>query len=159
MKIKQHIIFLGLGSNVGDKKKNLEKAVSKLKEEISDIKISKFYETEPWGYRDQDKFLNAAVSGKTFLTSLELLRFVKLIEKKIGRIKRFKWGPREIDIDILFYDDLIYKDSSVEIPHPNLWERKFVLEPLMDLDPNFIHPIFKKTVRQLYEKLSITTSL
>ena len=159
MKIKQHIIFLGLGSNVGDKKKNLEKAVSKLKEEISDIKISKFYETEPWGYTQQDRFLNAAICGKTFLTSLELLRFVKLIEKKIGRIKRFKWGPREIDIDILFYDDLIYKDSSVEIPHPNLWERKFVLEPLMDLDPNFIHPIFKKTVRQLYEKLSITTSL
>lgn len=153
MKIKQHTIFFGLGSNVGDKKQNLEKAISKLSKKISDIQVSKFYETEPWGYTEQDKFLNAAIRGKTFLAPSELLQFIKLIEKEVGRVKRFKWGPREIDIDILFYDDLIYKDNFLTIPHPFLQEREFVLKPLLDLDPNFVHPVFKRTVHQLYEKL------
>lgn len=153
MKTKQHIIFLGLGANVGDKKQNLEEAIDKLREKIFDIQVSKFYETEPWGYTEQDKFLNAAIRGKTFLSPSELLEFIKLVEKKIGRVKRFKWGPREIDIDILFYDDLAYKDDFLTIPHPFIQERKFVLEPLLDLDPNLIHPVFKKTVRQFYEKL------
>lgn len=152
MKTK-HTVFLGLGANVGDKKKNLNKAIVKLKEKISDIHVSKFYETEPWGYENQDKFLNAAIGGTTFLSPNDLLKFVKQIEKEVGRVERFKWGPREIDIDILFYDSLIYKDNSLIIPHPFLHERKFVLEPLMDLDSNFIHPVFKKTIRQLYEKL------
>lgn len=153
MKINQHIIFLGLGSNVGDKKQNLEKTISKLRERISDIKVSKFYETEPWGYTEQDKFLNAAICGKTSLSPSELLEFIKLVENKIGRIKRFKWGPREIDIDMLFYDDLVYKDKSITIPHPFLQEREFVLKPLVDLAPNFVHPVFKETVGQLYERI------
>ena len=148
-----YTIFLGLGSNVGDKKKNLEKTVEKLREKILNINVSKFYETEPWGYTQQDKFLNAAIRGKTFLSPSQLLKFIKLIEKELGRVKRFKWGPREIDIDILFYDDLVHKDNFITIPHPFIQERKFVLEPLMDLDPNFIHPVFKQTVRQLHEKL------
>lgn len=153
MKTNMYTIFLGLGSNVGDKKKNLEKTIEKLREKISDINISKFYETEPWGYTQQDKFLNAAIRGKTFLSPSKLLKFIKLIEKELGRVKRFKWGPREIDIDILFYDNLVFKDNVITIPHPFIQERKFVLEPLMDLDPSFIHPVFKQTVRQLYEKL------
>lgn len=155
MKTNQHAIFLGLGSNVGDKKQNLEKAISELSKKISDILISKFYETEPWGYIKQDKFLNAAISGKTSFSPSELLGFIKLVEKKIGRIERFKWGPREIDIDILFYDDLIYKNNLLTIPHPFLQDREFVMKPLVNLDPNFIHPVFKKTVLQLYEKLCI----
>lgn len=153
MKTKQHVVFLGLGANVGDKKKNLEKAIEKLKKEISDIQVSKFYETEPWGYKNQDKFLNAAIRGTAFLSPSNLLKLIKLIEKEVGRIEKFKWGPREIDIDILFYDNLVHKDDSLIVPHPFLQERKFVLEPLMDLDPNFIHPVFKQTVSQLYEKL------
>jgi len=153
MKTNQNVIFLGLGTNVGNKKKNLDKAIRKLKEKVSNIRVSKFYETEPWGYENQDKFLNAAVSGVTKLSPSELLQFVKQIEKEVGRVERFKWGPREIDIDILFYNDLMYEDSSLVIPHPFLHERKFVLEPLMDLDPNFIHPLFKQTISQLYEKL------
>lgn len=155
MKTKQHIIFLGLGTNMGDKKKNLEKTIEKLKERISDIQVSKFYETEPWGYTKQDKFLNAAIRGTTFLSPSELLKFIKKVEEKIGRVERFKWGPREIDIDILFYDDMVSKDDSLTIPHPFLQERKFVLEPLMDLDPDFIHPVSKQTVRHLYKKLPI----
>ena len=153
MKTK-HIIFLGLGANVGDKKQNLEQAIAELKEKISDIRVSKFYETEPWGYKNQDKFLNAAIRGTTSFTPSSLLKFVKQIEKVVGRVERFKWGPREIDIDILFYEDLIYKDPNLKIPHPFLHDRKFVLGPLMDLDPDLIHPVFKKTVRQLYEKFS-----
>lgn len=153
MKTNQHIAFLGLGTNVGDKKKNLKEAIEKLQEKISNIQVSKFYETEPWGYKNQDKFLNAAIRGTTFLSPSDLLKLIKFIEKEVGRVERFKWGPREIDIDILFYDDLIYKNNSLTIPHPFLQERGFVLKPLVDLDPNFVHPIFKKTVRQLYEKL------
>lgn len=153
MKTNQHIAFLGLGTNVGDKKKNLKEAIGKLQEKISNIQVSKFYETEPWGYKNQDKFLNAAIRGTTFLSPSDLLKLIKFIEKEVGRVERFKWGPREIDIDILFYDDLIYKNNFLTIPHPFLQEREFVLKPLVDLDPNFVHPIFKKTVRQLYEKL------
>lgn len=144
-----HKVFLGLGANVGDKKKNLEKAIELLSEKIINIQSSKFYETEPWGYKEQDNFFNAAIRGKTPLLPIELLKFVKDVETRVGRIERFKWGPREIDIDILFYDDLIYKDSDLQIPHPHLHERDFVLKPLMDLDPNFIHPIFKKTIRHI----------
>lgn len=153
MKINQHIIFLGLGANVGDKKKNLKKAIDLLNENIINIKLSKFYETEPWGYEDQDNFLNIAIRGKTSLLPIELLKFVKDVEKKVGRIERFKWGPREIDIDILFYDDLIYKDSDLQIPHPYLHERDFALSPLMDLDPNLVHPILKRTIRHIRSRV------
>jgi len=151
----RHIVFLGLGSNIGNKKQNLENAIKKLGEKISGIQASKFYETEPWGFVNQDKFLNAVIIGRTNLCPSQLLKFVKQIEQAVGRVERFKWGPREIDIDILFYDDLVYKDDFLIIPHPFIQERKFVLEPLLDLDPNFVHPIFKKTVRQLHEKLSL----
>lgn len=144
-----HEVFLGLGANVGDKKKNLEKAIELLSEKIINIQSSKFYETEPWGYKEQDNFLNAAIRGKTSLLPIELLKFVKDVETRVGRIERFKWGPREIDIDILFYDDLIYKDSDLQIPHPRLHKRDFVLKPLIDLDPNFVHPIFKRTIRHI----------
>lgn len=144
-----HKVFLGLGANVGDKKKNLEKAIGLLSEKIINIQSSKFYETEPWGYKEQDNFLNAAIRGETSLLPIELLKFVKDVETRVGRIERFKWGPREIDIDILFYDDLIFKNEDIEIPHPRLHERDFVLKPLMDLDPNFVHPIFKKTIRHI----------
>jgi len=150
----QKRVFLGLGANVGDKKANIKKAIGYLSENVSDIKLSPIYETKPWGYEKQDNFLNAAVSGKTSLSPSQLLKFVKDAEKKVGRIKRFKWGPREIDIDILFYDDLIYKDDDVVIPHPHLHERDFVLKPLMDLDPNFVHPVFKEKVCELYKALS-----
>lgn len=145
-----HKVFLGLGANVGDKKKNLEKAIELLSEKIINIQSSKFYETEPWGYKEQDKFLNAAVMGATSLSPFELLKFVKGIEKKIGRIERFKWGPREIDIDILFYDNIFYKKNNLEIPHPRLHERDFVLKPLMELDEKFIHPVLQKSIKELF---------
>lgn len=148
-----HKVFLGLGANVGDKKANIKKAIELLKEKIANIAVASIYETKPWGYKEQDNFLNTAIKGNTRLSPSELFKFVKDIEKKLGRIKRFKWGPREIDIDVLFYNDKIYKDHNLEIPHSRLHERDFVLKPLMNLEPEFIHPIFKRTIKQLHSEL------
>lgn len=148
-----HKVFLALGANVGNKKKNLKEAIKFLSEKIENIKVAQIYETKPWGFKEQGNFLNTALKGDTSLSPLQLLKFVKDIERKIGRIKRFKWGPREIDIDILFYDSLMFGNKILEIPHPRLHERDFVLKPMMDLDPNFIHPKLKKTIRKLYAEL------
>lgn len=154
MRNNPHVIFLGLGSNVGDKKRNINLAIKLLQEKIKDVNIAPMYESKPVGYKNQANFLNTALKGTTSLSPLELLNFIKEIEEKVGRIKRFRWGPREIDIDILFYGNLVYKDDKVEIPHPRLWERDFVLKPLTDLDPDFTHPGFKKTIEELYKNFS-----
>lgn len=153
-----HTVFLGLGANVGDKKENIKRAIQLLSEKIDQLVVASIYETKPWGYKEQDNFLNTAIKGISPLSPIELFKFVKDVEARVGRIKRFKWGPREIDIDILFYDDLVYKNHILEIPHPRLNERDFVLKPLIDLDPEFVHSVFKKTVRQLYKKLSAKDS-
>ncbi len=152
MKKTRHI-FLGLGANVGDKKKNIQKAVTLLAEKIENITSAPLYETKPWGYTEQGNFLNTVVYGTTSLSPTDLLRFLKETEQNIGRVWRFRFGPREIDIDILFYDDVILNESALQIPHPRLQGRDFVLKPLMDLDPNFTHPVLKKTIKQLYDEL------
>lgn len=146
-------VFLGLGSNVGDRLLNLNKAIEILSDKIEILKTSKIYETKPVGVENQPDFLNMAVMGQTVLDYLSLFEFVKDVEKQVGRVYRYRWGPREIDIDILFFNDLIYKSQDLEIPHPRLHEREFVLKPLMDLQPDFIHPVFKKSIRELYEDL------
>ena len=147
-------IFLGLGSNLGDKKKNIYKAIELLKEKISGVTLTKFYETEPQYYKKQDTFINTVMSGYTDESPQELLKFVKEVERRVGRQERFRYGPREVDVDILFYDDQVYKDEGLTIPHPLLQEREFVLKPFMDLEPDFKHPILKKTIKQLYESLT-----
>jgi 2-amino-4-hydroxy-6-hydroxymethyldihydropteridine diphosphokinase len=148
-----HRVFLALGSNVGDKTAHVERAILLLKEKIVDLRSAKMYQTKPWGYEAQDDFVNTVVEGQTDLSPQELFRFVKEVEKQVGRIERFKWGPREIDIDILFYDDLVVKEDHLKIPHPHLQEREFVLLPLLDTAPEFVHPIFRKTVKELYGDL------
>jgi 2-amino-4-hydroxy-6-hydroxymethyldihydropteridine diphosphokinase len=145
-----HTIFLALGSNVGDKVSNLEQAILLLEKHVSDIKKAQLYQTKPVGYEQQDNFVNTAVAGQTDLTPEELFLFVKEIEKQVGRIERFRWGPREIDIDILFYDDLILKNETLQIPHPRLHERDFVVRPLMDLAPQLRHPILQQTIAELW---------
>ncbi len=146
-------IFLGLGSNVGDRKSYIKKAIFFLKQKIKNIKSAPIYKSRAYGFKNQEYFLNTAVSGYTDLPPEELLKFIKDVEKKVGRVYRFHWGPREIDIDILFYGDLIYKSDNLVIPHPYIHERDFVLKPLCDLECNFKHPELNKTIYQLLKEI------
>lgn len=151
--MSKKVIFLGLGSNLGDRQKNIQMAIEYLKEKIEVEKISKIVETEPYGYTDQPKFLNCCLMAKTELLPTDLLDFVLGVEEKMGRKRLFKWGPRNIDIDILFYDAEIINQENLKIPHPELHKREFVLLPLIEIAPNFVHPVFKKTVLELYKEL------
>lgn len=147
-------IFLALGSNVGDRAKYIGDAVALLGEKIDDVRSAPVYESKAVGYTDQPDFLNTVIEGFTALSPEELLNFTQATEKKVGRIPRFRWGPREIDIDILFYDDLVIKSDRLQIPHPRLQERHFVLVPLQNLVPDFTHPSLSKTVQEMLEALS-----
>jgi 2-amino-4-hydroxy-6-hydroxymethyldihydropteridine diphosphokinase len=144
-----HHIFLALGSNIENRKQHIETAIILLREKVSDITVAPLYETKPRYFEDQQNFLNTVLSGYTDLEPRELLHFTQTVQKEVGRVERFRNGPREIDIDILFYDDLMYKDEELEIPHPRLQERDFVLQPFAGINPDFSHPILKKTIREL----------
>lgn len=148
-----HTVFLALGANIGNKKKNIIDAISLLEKEVQQITVAKLYETKPMYHEDQENFLNTVVRGLTNLSPEELLHIAQKIEKQIGRVKRFRNGPREIDIDILFYDKLIFTSTTLQIPHPRIAEREFVLEPLMDLDSQFVHPVLQKNIQELMEQL------
>jgi len=148
-----HTIFLALGSNVGNKEQNISQAISLLKKKIVITDEAALYTTKPMYFEDQDQFVNTALKGQTRLSLHDTLQYVKDIEKQVGRKKRFRNGPREIDIDILFYERLVYKDEIVEVPHPRIAERDFVLRPLTDIDPDFIHPIFKISITELLQRL------
>lgn len=139
-------VFLGIGSNIGDKEDNIRKAVVMIKEKCKILKSSSLYETEPVGYKEQDWFLNCAVEIETKLEPLELLDFLQSIEKKLKRAKTIKNGPRTIDLDILFYGDKIVNEANLVIPHPRLHERLFVLEPLKEIASGFVHPVLKKRI-------------
>ncbi|MCX8026400.1 MAG: 2-amino-4-hydroxy-6-hydroxymethyldihydropteridine diphosphokinase [Thermodesulfovibrionales bacterium] len=146
--------MLGIGSNQGDRQGNIDKAIEHLSRMgISINKISGYYDTEPWGYTNQPRFLNVAVSGHTDLTPDELLNVSKGIEQDIGRTATFRWGPRVIDIDILLYGDMIINKEDIVIPHPFMDKREFVLKPLSEILPDIIHPIRKKTIKELLEEL------
>ncbi|MFH1541059.1 MAG: 2-amino-4-hydroxy-6-hydroxymethyldihydropteridine diphosphokinase [Elusimicrobiota bacterium] len=143
-------IFLGLGSNKGNRKKNILNSIKLLEESGQKIlQLSSLRETKPYGYKKQNSFLNAVVKLKTKLLPSELLKCCKKIEKKIGRTKNFKWGPREIDIDILFFGKKIIKNKKFTIPHSDLHNRDFVLIPLAEIDKNFVHPVLKKRISEI----------
>ena len=134
------VAYLGLGSNMGDKKKYLHRALQLLNQEDK-IKISNcssFYETEPWGYENQDVFMNIVIEIETQLTPLELLQNCQKIEQKLDRVREFKWGPRTMDIDILLYDDEMIETTKLKIPHPYLLERDFTVLPLAEIAPNLV---------------------
>ncbi len=143
-------VFLGLGSNRGDRKKNISKAIKLLEKSGQKVlRVSSLRETKPYGYKKQKKFLNAVVKLKTKLLPLELLKLCKKIEKKIGRTESFRWGPREIDIDILFFGEKTIKNKKLTIPHGDLHNRTFALQPLTEIAPNFVHPVLKKRVSEI----------
>ena len=144
------IIYISIGSNIGDREENCRKAIKLLKENgIALKRESSLYETEPWGVKNQPKFINMAIEVETDKEPEELLRVLKEIEIEIGRKETVKWGPRVIDLDIIFYDDLILKTENLEIPHPLLHERDFVLKPLCEIAPEKKHPVTGKMVKEM----------
>lgn len=151
------IAYLCLGSNSGDRLKLIEQAISllNLAQDIKIIRNSALYETEPWGVKDQNWFLNMAVEVKTSLSPHDLLLKCMSIEKMLGRNRENerRWGERTIDIDIIFYDKEVLKTDILTIPHPRMHERAFVLVPLLELIPDFVHPVLNKSVTELYDDL------
>lgn len=150
-----HEAYISIGSNIGDKEKNLIEAINNL-EDIKGIiidKVSSFIKTEPWGLKEQDEFLNGAIKIKTVLSPRELMEVLLNIEKTMKRERIVKWGPRIIDLDIIFYDDLVTDDEYITIPHPRMEDREFVLKPLLEIAPNKVHPLTKKRIFKMIEEL------
>ena len=145
----EHIVYLALGSNLGNRRLNLKTAINNLTPQMKLKKKSYVYETPPWGFADQPAFLNQVVIVETYEEPKRLLKHIKRLEIALGRIPNFKNGPRLIDIDILFYDDLILDTVPLVIPHPRLHERAFVLVPLADIAPDLVHPVLHKSVKEM----------
>lgn len=146
----QAIAYIGLGSNLGDKIHNCRQALQEL---VSRgcllVNRSSWYQTQPWGFEEQDWFVNGVAEVRTDLAPHELLSTCKEIEARLGRQENGRWGPRAIDIDILFYNNLMLSLPNLEIPHPRLHQRNFVLIPLLEIAPQVLHPVLKQSVCQL----------
>ena len=148
------IVYIGLGSNVGDRHRNCLTAIELLRQNgLLVARQSSMHETEPWGVTDQPEFLNMTVETETDLAPIKLLEVLKKIEKDMGRQDTIKWGRRIIDLDILLYDDIIMKTDSLTIPHSLMHERAFVLRPLSEIAGNFIHPVLKKSITDLLKEV------
>jgi len=146
-------ILLGLGSNLGDRFENLTAAIEALASEVSVQTISPTYETQPLYVTEQPEFLNLLMRGTTALSPIKLLALIKTIEAKLGRKRSIRFGPRTIDIDIIDYDSLNLDLTNLTTPHPRMHERLFVLKPLVDIAPNWIHPRIGQTAQHLIEKI------
>jgi len=155
--IMTHQIYLSLGSNLGDRLNNLRKAISLLPPKVKVSQQSSIYETEPWGYTDQPTFLNQVIKAETDLEPTSLLAFVKSLETSMGRQESFRFGPRSIDLDILFYDKFVMNTPQLTIPHPRIAERAFILVPLAEIAPDLVHPILNKTIQLLKTNVDSTS--
>lgn len=146
--------YLGIGSNLGDRRQYLEQAVKKLKENelIRDVKCSNIISTAPYGENALYDFLNGAIELKTLMEPYELLTFLQELEREAGRERKVHWGPRTLDLDILFYQDFVSNDPLLIVPHPDMENRDFVLKPLDELCPWYLNPVTGKTVRQMLEE-------
>jgi dihydroneopterin aldolase / 2-amino-4-hydroxy-6-hydroxymethyldihydropteridine diphosphokinase len=144
--------YLALGTNIGNLEENLIRALDKIRENGCIIeRQSSFIKTRPYGYVEQPDFLNCVIEISTDKTPFELLDTVMKIENDMGRVRKEKWGPRIIDIDILFFDDLVIETENLIIPHPDLHNRLFVLEPLNEIAPGLIHPVIKKSIQYILD--------
>jgi len=150
---QNQLVFLSLGSNLGDRQKNLEAVENLLPPLVLIKERSRIYETEPWGYREQPRFLNQVLAVTTSMSALDLLAYLKDIEKSIGREPSFRYGPREVDIDILLYGDHVINQECLIIPHERLTERAFVLVPLAELAPELILPGSEGSITGLLETI------
>ncbi len=150
-----HLAYIGFGSNIGDRFAYIQNAIQVLVEveEITLQKISSLYETAPVGNEAQAKFLNGVVAIKTCLSPHTLLHTLKQIETDVGRQHRIRWGPREIDMDILIYGDICLQAPDLIIPHPEMHLRHFVLIPLAEIAPDVVHPVFNETIQTTLERL------
>ena len=146
-----HIVYLALGSNMGNRLSNLKAAVLNLTPQMTVKQKSSVYETPPWGFTEQDAFLNQVVKVTTYLEPEPLLRHLKRMETALGRVPNFQNGPRVIDIDILFFDNTIINTPPLMVPHPRLHERAFVLVPLAEIEPDFVHPILQRPINKILE--------
>lgn len=154
-----HYYFLSLGSNIGDRRRYLHSAVELLRQRRTSIeKLSSIYETEPVGKADQPYFLNQCIQVSSELYPLDFLHFCQSIENTLGRVRREKWQPRTIDIDILLSNVEIIRTNELTIPHPLMTQRRFVLQPLAEIGADVIHPLEKKNMRELLERCRDTTT-
>ena len=147
--------YIALGSNMGDREGYLRYAISELEKThgCRVAQVSRFIDTEPYGYKEQDRFLNGCLALETLLRPLELLELLHEIEAKAGRVRSERWGPRTLDLDIIFYDDIIMSGEILTIPHAEAHKREFVLAPLNEIAPNLFHPILRKTVAEMLTEL------
>ena len=148
--------YLGIGSNMGDKRKYMEEAVEKLKNQplVRAVKVSEFLVTKPYGGVEQEDFLNGAIELETLMPPLCLLHFLQKLEQEAGRERLVHWGPRTLDLDLLFFQDFVSCSSELSVPHPDLQNREFVLKPLSELCPYYIHPLYGKSIAVLLAELS-----
>lgn len=147
--MNKHTVYLALGSNLGDRVENLKEAVAALPPQMEVKAKSLIYETPPWGYEDQPRFLNQVLMAETYLDPEPLMKHIKRLEIALGRKASFRNGPRLIDIDILFFDDLVMSTPALTLPHPRLHERGFVLLPMMDIAPDLVHPVIRMSIREM----------
>jgi 2-amino-4-hydroxy-6-hydroxymethyldihydropteridine diphosphokinase len=150
------VVYLGLGSNLGDRGVNLRRALTALSDVAEVEAVSRIYATEPVGYDDQPEFWNLVVRARTNLEPAALLARLQQIESELGRVRSFRNAPRTIDLDILTYDELVLKTPELEIPHPRLRERSFVLYPLAEIAPDFRHPVTREAVSALAAQPDLT---
>ena len=148
-----HTVYIALGTNLGERLTNLRAALESMPPDVKVVAESHIYETPPWGYEDQPAFLNMVVKAETGLEPEPLLKYLKQLEAELGREQNFRWGPRLIDLDILFYDDLVIESPPLVIPHPRLHERAFVLVPLSNVAPDLVHPVFHQKISALLTEI------
>lgn len=154
---KRHKAYIGLGSNIGDKEKYLNEAINKIsnEESIEVLKKSSFITTKPWGYLEQEDFLNSVIEIETTLEVEELMDLLLEFEAELDRKRTIKWGPRTIDLDIIMYDEIISSNEKVVLPHPRMHQREFVLKPLNEIAPYLMHPVLHKRIFTLLEELTL----